>query len=135
MNNTNLTKEVIRDVLNSNGFEIVPTHTSRFNSSNFYDKVKTKGNKGGLVYVDIPANLNDLSEFLNDYTGTKTNVVEYVERIRNSNTIAFENWLSDNGYKPTNGTFTFPSGLTDYHTKEGVYYSTTKLCIEYNDNK
>ena len=58
-----------------------------------------------------------------------------VERITNSNTIAFENWLSDNGYKPTNGTFTFPSGLTDYHTKEGVYYSTTKLCIEYNDNK
>ena len=127
MTNTNLTKEVMRDVLNSNGFEIVPTHT--------YDQVKTKGNEGGLVYVDIPANLNDLSEFLNDYTGTKTNVVEYVERIRNSNTIAFENWLSDNGYKPTNGTFTFPSGLTDYHTKEGVYYSTTKLCIEYNDNK
>ena len=74
MTNTNLTKEVIRDVLNSNGFEIVPTHTSRFNSSNFYDKVKTKGNKGGLVYVDIPTKLNDLPEFLNNYKGTNLNV-------------------------------------------------------------
>jgi hypothetical protein len=45
----------------------------------------------------------------------------------------FKNWLSDNNYKPTNGTPSFPSGLTDYHTKEGVYYSTIKLCIEYND--
>ena len=46
----------------------------------------------------------------------------------------FKKWLSDNGYKATNGTISFPeSGLTDYHTKEGVYYSTIKLCIEYND--
>ena len=58
-----------------------------------------------------------------------------VKKVRNSNTIAFENWLSDNNYKPTNGTPSFPSGLTDYHTQEGAYYSTTKLCIEYNDNK
>ena len=48
--------------------------------------------------------------------------------------VTFKKWLSDNGYKATNGTLSFPeSGLTDYHTKEGVYYSTIKLCIEYND--
>mgnify|MGYP006255370939 FL=1 len=72
MTNTNLTKEVIRDVLNANGFEIVPTYYWR-SKGRSKDKVKTKGNKGGLVYVDIPANLNNLSDFLNDYTGTKTN--------------------------------------------------------------
>ena len=37
-------------------------------------KVKTKGNKGGLVYVDMPTKLNDLPEFLNDYKGTNLNV-------------------------------------------------------------
>ena len=47
--------------------------------------------------------------------------------------VDFKEWLNDNGYKATNGTPHFPSGLTDYHTKEGVYFSTIKLCIEYND--
>ena len=63
---TNMTKEVIRDVLKYNGFKIVPTHT--------YDKVEIKGNVVGLVYVDIPTRLNDLPEFLLDYRGTNFNL-------------------------------------------------------------
>mgnify|MGYP003653394267 CR=1 FL=1 len=70
---TNVTKEVIIDVLNYNGFEIVPTYYWR-SKGRSKDKVKTKGNKGGLVYVDMPTKLNDLPEFLNDYKGTNLNV-------------------------------------------------------------
>ena len=73
MTNTNLTKEVIRDVLNANGFEIVPTYYWR-SKGRSKDKVKTKGNKGGLVYVDMPTKLNDLPEFLLDYRGTNFNL-------------------------------------------------------------
>ena len=50
--------------------------------------------------------------------------------------IAFKEWLKDNNYNPTIGTFKSPNGLTDYHTKiddrgHGVLYSTVELCIEF----
>jgi len=64
---TNVTKEVILDVLKYNGFKIMTTHKE-------YKQVEIKGNKGGLFYVDIPTKLNDLPEFLNDYKGTNLNV-------------------------------------------------------------
>ena len=63
---TNMTKEVIRDVLKYNGFKIVPTHT--------YDKVEIKGTKGGVFCLDIPTKLNDLPEFLLDNEGTNFNL-------------------------------------------------------------
>jgi hypothetical protein len=47
--------------------------------------------------------------------------------------ITFKEWLSDNDYKPTNGTPMFPSGLTEFHEKESVLYNTVKLCIQFND--
>ena len=64
---TDMTKEVILDVLKYNGFKIMNTHKE-------YKQVEIKGNKGGLFYVDIPTKLNDLPEFLNDYKGTNLNV-------------------------------------------------------------
>ena len=64
---TDMTKEVILDVLKYNGFKIMTTHKE-------YKQVEIKGNKGGLFYVDIPTKLNDLPEFLNDYKGTNLNV-------------------------------------------------------------
>ena len=64
---TNVTKEVIIDVLNYNGFKIMTTH-------NEYKQVEILGTKGGVFYLDIPTKLNDLPEFLNDYKGTNLNV-------------------------------------------------------------
>ena len=64
---TDMTKEVILDVLKYNGFKIMTTHKE-------YKQVEIKGNKGGLFYVDIPTKLNDLPEFLLDNKGTNFNL-------------------------------------------------------------
>ena len=64
---TDMTKEVILDVLKYNGFKIMTTHKE-------YKQVEILGTKGGVFYLDIPTKLNDLPEFLLDYTGTNFNL-------------------------------------------------------------
>ena len=64
---TDMTKEVILDVLKYNGFKTKTTHKG-------YKQVEILGRVGAIFYVDIPTKLNDLPEFLLDYTGTNFNL-------------------------------------------------------------